>query len=232
MPKRNQGKRRAPREVSEPKETPKRKQGEIRVAIKTKTPPTKISTGEQKRRRPDGSDGGAHHEASREEYPGDDAANGKSKRMRSRSPEVVRRKYDIPEELGSGKPCIRKAPPPKEPPAKRHLFTDYVFRGKPSQSDYGPGFTVHNERDNRFYPTRDCHFMAEEATKAWTCRHTRYYGSSDYWVCAGCSTTYKPDKQICGKCSTARNVWRKNDWICPSEKCDNHNFEDLTGLSL
>ena len=89
MPKRNQGKRRAPREVSEPKETPKRKQGEIRVAIKTKTPPTKISTGEQKRRRPDGSDGGAHHEASREEYPGDDAANGKSKRMRSRSPEVL-----------------------------------------------------------------------------------------------------------------------------------------------
>ena len=41
-----------------------------------------------------------------------------------------------------------------------HLFADYDFDGKPSQPDYGPGFTVHNERDNRFYPTRDCHFTA------------------------------------------------------------------------
>lgn len=36
-----------------------------------------------------------------------------------------------------------------------HLFADYDFDGKPSQPDYGPGFTVHNSKNNKFYPTRE-----------------------------------------------------------------------------
>ena len=50
---------------------------------------------------------------------------------------------------------IRDVPKDSKMHKKPALFADYQFDGKPSQADYGPGFTVHNSKDNWFYPTRE-----------------------------------------------------------------------------
>jgi len=225
----------------EPEETKAKEADEEQVAAK------RMPNKDKKRRRPAGFPPPPPPQAPRRAPPpsSDREATGSDREVRSPecSPEVQRCPatssnnkpypgYVIPEGFGSGKPCIRKAQPPKEPPAKRHLFADYVFDGKPSQSDYGPNFTIHNIKDNRFYPTRGSYFMTEEAVKAWTCRPTRLSGPYDSWVCTGCSTKQEPDKRICGPCSTPGKLFCKNDWICPVASCKNHNFEDLTGLSL